>query len=213
MFVLRPPNRPLAWGWVSSSHTHADTHTHTHVAAKSKPGLSQDSVFRTRKTLVYALGPFTAQPAKEGNQLIPGSLATAASSTDEVSISHPTDGARGTAAYFTKWTFLFPVSHFTNHCSSSARWHWAAGGWFGSCWLKQKCDYSKQIWTHSAWAGKNIQIYHLLFKRKHLFLEIILRGLVEVHLWQGMFNIRCCLFENCLALVRSEHPDDKDTPT
>lgn len=45
----------------------------------------------------------------------------------------------------------------------------------------------------SGWVKK--QIYHLLFKRKCLFLEIILQGLVEVHLWQAMFNIRCCLFE------------------
>lgn len=73
------------------------------------------------KHFVYALGPFTTQPAKEGNQLIPGSLATAASSTDEVSISHPTDGAQGTAAYFTKWTCLFPVSQSTNQCWSPGR--------------------------------------------------------------------------------------------
>lgn len=64
------------------------------MAAKSKPELSQTLCFEQEKHFVYALGPFIAQPAKEGNQLIPGSLATAASSTDEVSISHPTDGRR-----------------------------------------------------------------------------------------------------------------------
>lgn len=73
----------------SHRHTHACTCPRSsQVQARPAPRLCLEQ----EKHFVYALGPFTAQPAKEGNQLIPGSLAAVASSTDEVSISHPTDG-------------------------------------------------------------------------------------------------------------------------
>lgn len=52
-----------------------------------------------------------------------------------------------------------------------------------------------ELTVASSWVKKKETEIHLLFKRKCLFLEIILQGLVVVHLWQGMFNIRCCSFE------------------
>lgn len=49
--------------------------------------------------------------------------------------------------------------------------------------------------------------------KKWLFLEIILQGLMEVHLWQEMFNIRCCLFkilslwwDQSIQMIRTRPP-------
>lgn len=73
------------------------------VRARPEPRLCLEQ----EKHFVYAPGPFTAQTVKEGNQLVPGSPAANATSTDDVSISHPTDGVSRTEADFTKWTSVF----------------------------------------------------------------------------------------------------------
>lgn len=92
---------------LSEQQSHTQTHTHTQQPSPRQTR-AKTLCLEQEKHFVYAVGPFTAQPAKEGNQLIPGSLVTVALSTDEVSISHPADGVCRTAAYFTKWTLFSP---------------------------------------------------------------------------------------------------------